>query len=302
MPAIGRSEPIVADRRREAARYSTRRLVEESLAIEAEDARSAGALGFLSRVLVQATLPHSRPKNHEFERVNGRLTLHMYAPPSVGLPYGSYPRLVLAWLSTEAVRTKSPQIQLGATFSAFTYKLGLTPISGKRGTTGRLREQLHRLLSTTVRWSYSDESEGVAGGYGYSIATEHHLCWQPRSPDQEPMWSSVLTLSNEFYREVVSHPVPVDLRALHALCGSPLALDIYAWLTYRMSYLRKICVIPWPLLQAQFGAEYARTRDFRRKFLAQLEKVIHVYPAVRLSATDRGIRLHPSPPHIAHRQ
>ena len=28
------------------------------------------------------------------------------APPSVGLPYGSYPRLALAWLSTEAVRTR----------------------------------------------------------------------------------------------------------------------------------------------------------------------------------------------------
>jgi hypothetical protein len=94
----------------------------------------------MARILVQATLPHSRPRTHEFERVNGRFTLYMNAPPSVGLPYGSYPRLAFAWLSTEAVRTRSREIELGPTFSSFMYKLGLTPITGKRGTTSRLRD------------------------------------------------------------------------------------------------------------------------------------------------------------------
>jgi hypothetical protein len=87
--------------------------LEQALAIEAQDARSAGELGFMARIFVQATLPHSRPMVHEFERVNGRYSLHLVAPPSVGLPYGSYPRLVLAWLTTEAVRTRSPEIRLG---------------------------------------------------------------------------------------------------------------------------------------------------------------------------------------------
>jgi hypothetical protein len=86
----------------------------------------------------------------------------MNAPPSIGLPYGSYPRLALAWLSTEAVRTRNREIELGPTFSSFMYKLGLTPVTGKRGTTSRLRNQLHRLFSTTIRCSYSDEAEGHA--------------------------------------------------------------------------------------------------------------------------------------------
>ena len=165
----------------------SQRLAREALAIEAEEARAAGALGFMARILVQATLPHSRPKTHEFERVNGRFTLWMSAPPSVGLPYGSYPRLVLAWLSTEAVRTRSREIQLGPTFSSFMYKLGLTPITGKRGTTSRLRDQLHRLFSTTIRCSYSDEDEGHAAGIGYSIAHKHQLWWSPRDPEQRPL-------------------------------------------------------------------------------------------------------------------
>jgi hypothetical protein len=123
----------------------------------------------MARILVQATFPHCRPHKgpnpHEFERVNGRFTLYMNAPPSVGLPYGSYPRLALAWLSTEAVRTRSREIELGPTFSSFMYKLGLTPVTGKRGTTSRLRQQLHRLFSTTIRCSWeSGDWDGREGG------------------------------------------------------------------------------------------------------------------------------------------
>ncbi len=162
----------------------------------------------MARILVQATFPHSRPKTHEFERVNGRFTLYMNAPPSVGLPYGSYPRLALAWLSTEAVRTRSREIELGPTFSSFMYKLGLTPVTGKRGTTSRLRNQLHRLFSTTIRCSYSDEAEGHAAGIGYTIAHRHELWWSPRDPEQRPLWNSVVVLSTEFYDELVAHAVP----------------------------------------------------------------------------------------------
>ena len=252
----------------------------------------------MARILVQATLPHSRPLTHEFERVNGRFTLYMNAPASVGLPYGSYPRLALAWLSTEAVRTRSREIELGPTFSSFMYKLGLTPITGKRGTTSRLRDQLHRLFSTTIRCSYSDEDEGHAAGVGYTIAHKHELWWSPRDLDQQPLWNSVVVLSTEFYDELVAHAVPIDLRALKALKGSPLALDIYSWLTYRMSYLRKPCLIPWEALQTQFGADYGRQRDFKRKFLSHLADVLHVYPAARLSEQPAGLLLRPSPTHL----
>lgn len=44
----------------------------EALKLDAVDARTAGTIGFMPRILVQATLPHSRPRTHEFERVNGR--------------------------------------------------------------------------------------------------------------------------------------------------------------------------------------------------------------------------------------
>ncbi len=67
-----------------------------------------------------------------------------------------------------------------------------------------------------------------------------------------------------------------------------------------MSYLRKPCLIPWEALQTQFGADYGRPRDFKRKFLAHLADVLHVYPALRLSAGNRGL-MRPSAPHISKR-
>ena len=92
--------------------------------------------------------------------------------------------------------------------------------------------------------------------------------------------------------------MPIDLRALKALKGSPLALDIYAWLTYRMNYLREPCLIPWEALQTQFGADYGRLRDFKRKFFRHLGDVLQVYPAVRFCEQSGGLLLRPSPTHL----
>jgi len=88
---------------------------EDLLYLESEDTLTAGALGFMPRLFVLTTLPHSRPDSHRIERVNGRHSLRMSAPRRVGLPYGVYPRLLLAYLTTEAVRTKNREIHLGTT-------------------------------------------------------------------------------------------------------------------------------------------------------------------------------------------
>jgi hypothetical protein len=65
-----------------------------------------------------------------------------------------------------------------------------------------------------------------------------------------------------------------------------------------MSYLRKPCLIPWAALQTQFGADYSRPRDFKRRFLTHLADVLHVYPAARLSEQPTGLLLRPSPTHV----
>jgi hypothetical protein len=78
-----------------------------------------------------------------------------------------------------------------------------------------------------------------------------------------------------------------------------MALDIYCWLTYRMAYLKKTTSIPWEILQIQFGANYDRTRDFKRYFLNQLKAVSIVYPEAKLDIKDDCLILKSSKPHIA---
>ena len=47
------------------------KLVNATLEIEERAAQDAGALGFMARSLIQATMPHSKPKELIFHRKTG---------------------------------------------------------------------------------------------------------------------------------------------------------------------------------------------------------------------------------------
>ncbi len=279
-------------------RDNIEKLIKEALAIEAEEAKHAGSIGFMARALTQATMPHRKLIDPFFVRENGNFSLAMLAHPSVGLPYGSLPRLLVSWVTTEAVRTKSPKLELGPSLSAFMAELGLAPTGGQWGSITRLKEQTERLFSCSVSCRYHDEEGGASVGTGFTIAKEYRLWWHPKSPVQAPLWKSTVTLSTDFFEGIVQNPVPVDMRALKALKRSPMALDIYCWLTYRLSYLRKPTEIPWSALQKQFGAEYGRERDFKSAFLEHLLAVLVIYPEAHVEDGERGLLLKPSKPHV----
>jgi hypothetical protein len=297
--AADRSGAIVPRRR------SVDRLLEDAQAIEAESAREADALGFMARVLVQATLPHSAQEGNEFTRSNGHLTVSILAPSEIGLPYGSYPRLLLTWLTTEAVRTKSRELVLGPSLSAFMAELGLLATGGRWGTVPRLKDQMLRLFSSMISATVElGAAEGPKGRRGRNVvvADDYTLWWDPQRPSQAALWQSTVKLSEPFFQQVVDRPVPIDMRAVKALKKSPLALDLYSWATYRVSYLARPTDIPWGALMLQFGAGYPDTaqgrRDFRKHFLGALRKVVAVYPALRAQDGERGLLLRPSPPHV----
>lgn len=110
-----------------------RRFLDQVEMIRKAPASEVGSVAFLSRLLVQANLPYREPPESSFVRRNGALTLTLQAPPQIGLPFGRYPRLLLAWLGTEVVRTKSPEIELGESLSATMRELGITPSGGDKG-------------------------------------------------------------------------------------------------------------------------------------------------------------------------
>jgi hypothetical protein len=278
----------------------TRNLIRQALFLDQEDAYAAGEVGFLARALVQATLPHSDPKANEFVRRNGHFTLSILAPKDVGLPYGRYPRLVLAYLTTEAVRRQSLALELGSHFSHFCATLGIPPTTGPRGSLPMLRDHLQRLFASTFQCIFHDESQGRHAGDGFLIAEKRELWWDPRPGKGETAWGSHVVLSDRFYREATEAPVPLDLRVLRAL-RSPFEIDIYVWLTWRFFRLRKPVTIPWASLALQFASGYANPRHFKKRFLGYPKSIVGYYPAIRLESVEAGLVLKPSPTHVASR-
>ena len=272
------------------------KLITEALVIEAEEAKKAGKLGYMARALVQATLPHSKVNGSEFKRTNGAFRLTILADSEIGLPYGNIPRLLIAWISTEAVKTKKRELILGNTLSEFMRQLGLVPTGGRRGTITRFKDQVKRLLASSISCTYDD-------GTNWAIknvrpVTNANLWWELKNPNQASIFESTLVLSEEFFNEIISNPIPIDMRALKTIKRSPMAIDIYCWLTYRVSYLKKTSYIPWKGLQVQFGADYDRNRDFKKYFLSQLKIVTTVYQEIKFDINDANLILKPSKPHI----
>ena len=282
------------------------KFLNEAIAIEARDAKEAGALGYMARALVQATMPHKNPGKVEvWGRRNGSFSMVMQPgytiasnnqPKNIGLPYGTKPRLVMAFITSEAVKNRSRDIVLGRSLSEFMRQLELAPTGGRWGTIPMLKEQMKRLFSATVAFQYDGAEAEVMGGF--RIASRSVLFWDPKSPKQSALWESTVTLTQEFYDEITERPVPLDLKALSALKGSSLALDIYCWLTYRMSYLKKTTELPWALLAQQFGSDYKELKDFKKNFLKQLQKVLVIYDA-KVEDGPKGLILKPSKSHIA---
>jgi len=266
-------------------------------------------MAFMARQLVQATLPHSNPGNKEsWERTNGNLTLVIRPGlkkdlqsgerKTVGFPYGTIPRLLLFWLTTEALRTKSRRLELGDSLAAFTRAIGLNPLTGggKRGDTRRLQEQMERLFRATISFEVTRKNEGEAG-YSWldmQVAPMGELWWDFKQPEQPLLWKSWIELGEKFYESIVAAPVPVDVRALKALKGSSLALDLYAWATYTVFQARrtgKVRSISWEQLQKQFGSDYKEVRNFQTKAMLAFRKIQAVYPEFNFERIRGGIEV-----------
>ena len=84
------------------------------------------SMSFIMRLLLLCSLPRTNPgKRTRYIRRNGPHTLVMSAAGQYGLPYGNIPRLLLAWVCTEAVRTQSRELTLGSSMHEFMERLRL---------------------------------------------------------------------------------------------------------------------------------------------------------------------------------
>jgi hypothetical protein len=214
------------------------------------------------------------------------------------LPYGTTPRLVMVYASSEAIRTQSRRVEVGDSMRQFLLKLGMSDGGGPRGGYTAIRKQVEALAACRLTIGMQDQGKVVTVD---AKPIRKFEAWLHHDGSQRTLWPGVLELHTEFYETLASHAVPLDYRALSALKHSSLALDVYTWLAHRLYRISKPSgvMLSWQNLRDQFGQEYADSRDFKREFKNVLRQVSAVYPTARIEDVDGGIKLYESPPLIA---
>ena len=271
-----------------------------TLAAEVETTGEPPGGHYASRIMAQLSLPYRDPGDvPAWSRRNNAITLTI-SPGLVpaqdgsrvrGYPYGVIPRYLLTWMTTEAVRTRNRQLCMGDSLGRFLNTLGMNS-SGASGR--RVLDQLHRLAVASLNVEDARRGEGrwdVAGA-NFPIASRYDLWFRTgQTPAPDRILGSTLILSEEFYADAVASPVRLRPDVLRALSGSPMRLDMYTWLVYRLRSLGRPSTVSWTQLAEQFGAEYALRRQFKAAFLRNLNEVRLFLPANSFTVLEAGIRL-----------
>ena len=243
---------------------------------------------YQAREFILCTLPHRDPGNVlSWSRKNGNLTLGIVAGVNVdtgksyGLPYGIIPRLLLVWIVTEIIRTKSRRLELGNRLADFLLKLGLDPSrGGKRSDARRVREQMERLFHASIHFLEFMNKSGLSGfawDEGMKIAPKGVLWWSEKDLTQDALWGSWIEVSEDFYKAVMKSPNPLDIRVLRHVKDSSLGIDLYTILNreaFRAMQEDKTRFLAWEWLRKQTGNEYKGDNalaNFRHDALVQIE-------------------------------
>ncbi len=274
-------------------------------------ASEAPTPSFLHSALCAMSLPVRRPSDDQAPiiRQDGQYTLVITPKPVVeridgqqrltvlGVPYGSLPRLVLIHIMTEAVRTKSRHVVLGASFTEWMRRMGFRTISyGPRGSATLIRQQLDRLLACEwmIRWD-SDQAQGEKEFGIKEIKITNEYVGVDRKGGS---FVREIYLTEGFYEHLRRHAVPLDEHAIRQLRDSATALDLYTWLAYRLPRVnpKRPATLSWAQLAVHFGNDDRNMRKFRQTVRDAWERhVSAVYPQARAEFDTVAIRLYASP-------
>ncbi len=211
----------------------------------------------------------------------------------VGIPYGSIARMILLYLQTEAVKTRSRDIPLGRSMNQWLANLGVD--SG--GRQYQLAREQSKRLSLCRLTFFRAAAAGTMVSNG-SFVRDAILPSSRADDDQLTLWRESVRLDEGFYDSLMQHPMPVREAAIREIGSRSMAIDIYIWLAYRLHVLERPTPISWAALYAQFGGGFAQIRQFRAKFREPLTLALAAYPEARVSIDDAGVILYPSDPAV----
>lgn len=266
------------------------------------------ALGFSTRIFAQCNLPHKAPPpgTELWVRRNGKATFTIQpgfrieedgTTTKLGLPYGMVPRLLMIYFVSQAIRTKNRRIDLGDSLSDFLKRIGL-PRDTR--TIRMLKKQVELLATAHMQFTFSDPENGMRATMSGAVIKGSVTFWDTKHPEQQSLWKNYIDLNADFHAEIIKNGFPLDLDAVAALRKSPLALDLYSWLAYRMKSINRPTNISWESLHSQVGADYTNLYDFRKKALHALRMIRTVWHDLAFDSSVQGcLTLIPSPTPVA---
>jgi hypothetical protein len=263
-----------------------------------------GRIGFLYSGWCQTALPHKRqPDDAVWTVQSGHITLVVEPGRRlvrgtetewVGVPYGARARLILLYLQSEALRTSSPEVELGKTMRGWMERVGI-PWGGK--SVAMVREQAERI--SRCKLTFHIDRGTKVGLLNQSIIDEALF---EKDGTGHGRFATKAVLSDRFFKQLKKHPVPLDESAIRQIANNSQALDVYCWLAYRLHALTAPTPLSWIALKGQFGLGVGRLQAFREMFRDSLALALAVYPDARVDITDTGLLLHPSRPPVAPKQ
>ncbi|MDX2264326.1 MAG: replication protein RepA [Hyphomicrobiales bacterium] len=300
---IGVQEKRDAERR--LPRETRRRLkTREAIAAKAPELPD---LRHIHSVLAICGLPYRRTPlaMREFERRQGQMKLIVEAgnltSPENGdkvmqpIPFGPKARLLMMHLCSEAVRQKSPTIEIADNLTAFMRDMGFPATGGQKGTLHAFKEQLNALAAarmTIAVWN------GERAKQRYIQPFSEVDIWMPLNPHERVLWPTTLTFSLDFYESLKRHALPLNAAAVRAFAGSARKLDLYFWLGWRLNNIETTKSISWTALTEQFGSDYDRATNFRRDFAADLKAIQEVFPKLPVKLTEDGLVISGAGPNV----
>jgi hypothetical protein len=210
-----------------------------------------------------------------------------------GVPYGARARMILLYLQTQAIRTRSREVALGRSMRDWMERMGLS-IGGE--TAKALREQAARISACSLKFFWED---GESDAFSRSAIVRSGLRFHAEDAAQGSLWEDRVLLDETFYAALRDHPVPLLEAAIRQLRDRSMSLDLYVWLAWRLHQLAKPTQISWPAIYGQFGAGFRAIRQFKPRFIEALAAATAAYPEARVEVERGGIVLHPARPPVA---
>jgi len=255
-------------------------------------------VSFLHKSFCIAGLPLRAPKNPKepYTRNDNRFALTI-APNSfmlpggdmvhVGIPYGPKSRLLAMWMATEVRdherRTDNRWLEIGRG-THWLRSIGVEPVSGRRGSLNAVKDQLVRLAFSQFTMVMKNGAVGdtmfksdrliessVFGDGDFEL----YLCG-----DLGKMaWPKGIELSERAFDRFRKYSIPVPTARLARIAHSAMAIDIFAFLCYRLPHLspRETELVTWRQLISQFGSGETPSK-FRETFEASIRCALDAYP------------------------